>query len=205
MNISDEIDRATELCQKLEDIIVKRGQLPNGYREKILTAHWALIFDYDKSILCLLRNKYYGGAFALLRPLVEALVRAHIVICGNEEDVCEIRHDEYRTNFKSVGKEIDKAFNTGNLLDNYLNGMSGVLHSFTHSGLSQLIRRFKKNDLDANYADMEIYELIHHITSAVWMVTNLVARSFKFENEAEKCQQLYMAWAAVPRPPVNAP
>jgi hypothetical protein len=54
--------------------------------------------------------------------------------------------------------------------------------------------------LDANYTDEEIYELIHHTTSAVWMVTNLVARSFKFEEEAAKCQELYLAWGAVPKP-----
>jgi hypothetical protein len=75
MNVTEEIDRATVLCQELEDIIVKRQQFPNGYREQLLSAHWSLIFDYDKSILCLLRAKYYGGAFALQRPLVEALVR----------------------------------------------------------------------------------------------------------------------------------
>ena len=78
--------------------------------------------------------------------------------------------------------------------------MAGVLHSFTHSGLSQLIRRFKKNDLDANYADAEIHELINHITSAVWMVTNLITKSFKFEAEATKCQELYLAWGNLARP-----
>jgi hypothetical protein len=198
MKIENEIDRATELCQQLEDLVVRRSQFPNGYREQLLSAHWALIFDYDKSILALLRNKYYGGAFALQRPLVEALVRAHIVLCGSEEDVCDVRHDDYRTNFRNVGKEIDKAFNLGNLLDNYLNGMSGVLHSFTHSGLSQLARRFNKGSLDANYTDEEIFWLIHHVTSAVWMVTNLLTKTFKFDAEAKQCEALYMAWAAVP-------
>jgi hypothetical protein len=200
MKIQEEIDRATALCQELEDIIVKRRQFPNGYRDQLLGAHWALVFDYDKSILCLLMAKYYGGAFALLRPLVEALVRSHIVILGTEEDVCKIKHDEYRTYFQTVGKEIDKLFGTDTLLDTYLNGMAGVLHSFTHSGLSQLARRFKKGSLDANYKDAEIYELIHHSTSAVWMVTNVLAKTFKFEEEAKRCEQLYIAWAQVPRP-----
>ncbi|NDQ58418.1 MAG: hypothetical protein GZ088_15230 [Acidipila sp.] len=194
MNVKDEIQHATMLCQKLEDLVVNRKQLPNGYRDRLLSAHWSLLSDYQKSIIALLNHELYGGAFALQRPLVEALIRAHIVLIGDEEEVRKIMSDEYRANFKTVGAQIDTAFNLEGLLDRFLNGVKGVLHSFTHSGLSQLARRFKKDSLEPNYTDEEIIELIHNSCSAFWMVTNLVTKSFKFDDEASKAQDLYVAW-----------
>ena len=77
MTVKEEIERSTAFGQELEDLIVKRGTLTfvDQTRDRILAAYWPLVFDYDKSILHLLRAGFYGGVFALVRPLVEALVR----------------------------------------------------------------------------------------------------------------------------------
>jgi len=57
----------------------------------------------------LLSHKFFGSAFALVRPIVEATVRSHVVIMGSEEDVRRLREDDYRANLSTVGKEIDTA------------------------------------------------------------------------------------------------
>jgi len=44
---------------------------------------------------CLLHNKFYSPAFALLRPIMEALVRACVVLVGTPEEVARIRQDEF--------------------------------------------------------------------------------------------------------------
>jgi hypothetical protein len=197
MSVQDEIERATTFGQRLEDIIVNKGSITLGNapdRDKLLVAHWALAMDYDKGILALLRQKCYGGAFALLRPLIEALVRAHIVIMGSNDDVNKIKADDYRTNFGAIGAQIDAAFSLGGFFDRLLNGAKGALHSFTHSGLSQLGRRFTGNDLQAHYSDGEIIEVIHTSSSAVFMVTNLVAHQFGFKAEAEEIGRLFAEW-----------
>jgi len=83
MTVQEEIESASVFGQKLEDIIVKKGSFtlgPAQDRDKLLLAYWSLANDLDKSILALMRLKFYGGAFALLRPLVEAQVRAHVVL-----------------------------------------------------------------------------------------------------------------------------
>jgi Family of unknown function (DUF6988) len=141
-----------------------------------------------------MRAQFYGGAFALLRPIVEAQVRAHVVLMGSDDDVDKIKGDKYNVNFKTIGGEIDTAFNLQGFFDRFLNGASGALHSFTHSGLSQLARRFKGNDLEAHYEDDEIVEVIRTSSTAVFMVTNLVTKHFKFEDEGRKVGKLFLEW-----------
>lgn len=195
MTVNQEIDRASVFGQRLEDVIVKKGSITlgsGGDRDKLLLAYWSLALDLDKSILALLRNQFYGGAFALLRPLIEAQIRAHVVLMAGDEVVTRVKEDMYTVNFKEVGKEIDAAFDLEGYFDKFLNGARGALHSFTHSGLSQLGRRFKGNDLVAHYEDDEIIEVIRTSSTATWMVTNLVAKHFKLEEEAAAVDKLFL-------------
>jgi hypothetical protein len=152
--------------------------------------------DYDKGILALMRQKFYGSAFALLRPTIEALVRAHLVLMGSEDDVKRIKDDTYAVNFKTIGAQIDAAFDLQGFFDRLLNGARGALHSFTHSGLSQLGRRFTGTDVQARYSDGEIVEVIHTSSTAAFMVTNLVAHHFKFEAEAKEIEKLFLKWGS---------
>ena len=145
-------------------------------------------------ILALVRNKFYGGAFALLRPVVEAEVHAHVVLMASEEIAASIKDDTYKTNFKKVGGEIDAAFGLEGFFDRYLSGAKGALHSFTHSGLSQLGRRFNGSDIDASYSDGETIEVMHNAGNAAFMVTNLVAKHFKLEDEAKAVNDLFLEW-----------
>lgn len=197
MSAEEAINRSTTFGQSLEDLIVIKGSVTIGQagdRDRLLLAYWSLVSDYDKSILALMRNKYYGGAFALVRPIVEALVRAHVVLMASDAEVQKIKDDTYVMNFNKVGAEIDAAFNLEGLLDRLLNGARGALHSFTHSGLSQLGKRFTGNDLQARYQEGEILEVINVSSSAVFMVTNLVAKHFGFEDEAKEIERLFLEW-----------
>jgi hypothetical protein len=197
VTVPEEIERASAFGQQLEDIVVKKGSVTLGNagdRDKLLLAYWSLVLDLDKSVLALMRNHFYGGAFALLRPVVEAQIRAHVVLMSSDDVVARIKEDKYTVNFKEVGGEIDAAFELEGYFDRFLNGARGALHSFTHSGLSQLGRRFKGNDLVAHYEDGEIVEVIRASSTATWMVTNLVTKHFKFEAEAQAVNDLFLEW-----------
>jgi hypothetical protein len=72
VTVEEHIEQASAFGQRLEDIIVRKGSFTLSEaadREKLLIAYWALTLDLDKSILALMRNKFYGGTFALLRPI----------------------------------------------------------------------------------------------------------------------------------------
>ncbi|HTD21276.1 MAG TPA: hypothetical protein VK738_01335 [Terriglobales bacterium] len=194
MSIKEEIERAAEFGEKFEELVVARKECPAGDRNMLLIGYWSLIFDCHKGILSLLANEFYGSAFALVRPTLEALVRSHVVLMGSEEDVQRIKKDEYSVNFKTIGAQIDAAFGYGTLLQKLLDAALKALHSFTHSGISQLGRRFEGNDLKLAYFDEEIIEVIRTTTSAVYLVTRLVTMHFKFEEEAKAAEELFLQW-----------
>src|SRR5882762_2575515 len=79
-NVSKELTSAEKIGEQLEELVLKRGQCPDDDRNILLMAYWALIFDFHKAILGLIPKQLCGSAFALARPSVEALVRAHVAV-----------------------------------------------------------------------------------------------------------------------------
>lgn len=196
MTISREVTRSNEVANRIEQLVVAKGQAPTGDRNTLLMAYWSLAFEFHRAILCLIYNKFYGASFALVRPVIETTVRAHIAVMGSDDDLKKLHSDEYRTNLATVGKEIDAAFRLEGLFENFLNRAREALHSYTHAGMSQLSRRFKGNDLIPDYKEGEIIEAIRVSTSAVFMVNNLVTKHFGFEEEWKNNTELYANWGA---------
>lgn len=194
VDIAKELASAKKLGEQLEALVVRRGQCPDDDRNILLMAYWALIFDFHKGILGDIESNLHGSAFALVRPCVEALVRAHVAVKGSDEDVKRLQDDTYQTDFDKIGEWMDKEFATEKLFTNFIGGAQAALHSFTHAGLSQIGRRFDGHNLKPSYDDGEILEVIRSTTSAVWMVTNLVTIHLGFVKEANGAQDLYLEW-----------
>ncbi len=193
--VGKEIDSARKFGEQLEQIVVSKNQFPIDDRNVLLIAYWALMFDYHKGILSLLQSEFCGAAFALVRPVVEAVVRAHVAVKGLDEDLKRIQNDEYTVNFKQIGPKIDADFGLDHLMENFLNDVTrSALHSYTHSGLLQLGRRFDGNDIKPNYSEGETIEVIRVTTSAIFMVTNLVTKYFGFERDWSRVTDLYVEW-----------
>ena len=194
MSVQTELESARRLGEQLEDLVVKRGQCPDDDRNILLMGYWSLLFDFHRGVLHLIPLNLCGSAFALVRPSMEALVRAHIAVKGSAVDVLALQQDNYRTNFTTIGPWIDAEFGSGNLFTNFLGHSRDALHSFTHAGISQLGRRFDGHNLKPTYTDGEIIEVIRTSTSAAWMVTNLVTKYLGFAPEAATAEQLYEEW-----------
>ena len=134
----EEIDRAGEFANRLQDLVFQKRPLPvmrDGHGDPLLLALWSVGFDLFRGILTVMRDKFYSGGFALLRPLVEAQLRAHLVIRNAGDDVERIRKDTYNVNFDTIGAEIDKFFLMEDYMEAFLRRYIKLLHSFTHSGL----------------------------------------------------------------------
>jgi hypothetical protein len=194
-NVQKELNNAGEFGAELEQVVVSKNQFPIDDRNVLLVAYWALMFDYHKAILTLLRAGLFGAAFALVRPMVEAVVRCHVALKGSEEDLKRIQNDDYMVNFKQIGAKIDADFGLDHLMENFLNDVTrSALHSYTHSGLLQLGRRFDGSDIRPNYKDDEVIEVIRVATSAIFMVTNLVTKHFGFDDDWKKVGTMFEEW-----------
>lgn len=193
-NVKKELAAAQKFADELESLVVKRGQCPDDDRNILLMGYWALLFDFHRSVLDLIRKPLCGGAFALVRPCMEAVARAHVAVKGTAGDIKSLQDDTYRTNFFTIGPWIDSEFGAGDLFTKMFDRARTALHSYTHAGISQLGRRYDDHDLRPSYRDEEIIEVIRVCTSAVWMVTNLVTKYFGWTEEAKKAGELFYEW-----------
>ena len=162
--------------------------------DDLLMGYWSLIFDYGKGVGCLLHHKFYSPAFALFRPIIEALVRASVVLVGTPDDVLKIRQDEFRVNYKKDGAWIDKALGTGTLLDDFLKGTKELLHSLTHSGTAQLGMRFDGDLVGAGVSDVQIMALLGAASNAAFLITILVAKHFDWRDVAEAANKAFLEY-----------
>lgn len=161
--VAAEIGLSNEFANQIEELFCAKGQVQTDDRNALLLAYWSLIFELHRAILCLIAQHFYGAAFALVRPIIETTVRAHVAVIGSEYDLKRLRSDEYQTNFATVGREIDTAFHLQGLFEKFLKGARKALHSYTHVGMSQLSRRFKGYDLIPDYKEGEIIEVIRRV------------------------------------------
>ncbi len=190
-DIQNLLARASKIGEDLENLVVQRGSfLVQSDRTLLIVGYWALVFDYHKSILTLLEKQFYGGAFALLRPMLEAVLRAHITLACKPSVLKSLRNDKYTVNFKEVGPYLDKTYGFGGLFEKIMK-TQGPLHSFTHSGTSQLSRRFDGNDVRPTFPDAEIIEVIGSTTSMTFMVTALATKHLGFEQEWKAVNEIY--------------
>jgi uncharacterized protein DUF6988 len=189
--VQAEIVRSKELCEQLEHLIVDRKEFPNTGRNLLLGCLWSLFFEQQKGALALLSWNYPGAALAMLRPMVETVVRTHVVAEGSDEDVERIRKDEYRTNFSNIGKWIDETFRMGDLFEQFLKDAARALHSYTHSGMWQISRRLDQNGIGANYPKDELLQLIRIAESGAFMMTILLTIKLGYLPEWEEANRLF--------------
>jgi hypothetical protein len=193
--LQEQLKTAGHLGERLEQVVIDKKQVPSGERNALLLGYWALAFDFHKGILSLLQTKYFGSAFALVRPLVESMLRAHLVLMGDDKELARLQEDDYRIDFKAIALRIDSVFGLEGLMQKFLNDNArDGLHSYTHSGALQIGRRFDGYDLIPNYGDDEIVEVIRLATSVIFMVTILVTRSFGFEEDWRNVTNMYVQW-----------
>jgi hypothetical protein len=189
------VDKANEFSNRAENLIIAKKEFPLGERNRQLLGYWSLAFDIHRGTLCLITQNLYGSAFALLRPAVEAVIRAHVAAQGSESDLRLLDTDKYKTNFSTIGKWIDVQFGYGSLFENFLRTATNGLHSYTHAGALQMDRRFKGAVLVADYFDEELKALIQASLSGVFLVNGLVARHFNCQDEWEQTSELLADWA----------
>jgi len=193
--VQKELDRTRKFGDQMAQIVCGKTYSTDE-RDLLLLAYWDIVSDLHRGIHALIKLEFFSSAFALVRPVVETLVRAHVAIKGSPTDLRAIQADEYRVKLKEIGPWIDTEFGLGNLMENFLNQRTrDALHSYTHAGLLQLGRRFSEGYIKPQFKDGEIIEVLRVVTSAVFMLTNLVIKYFGFVEDSKAVDAIYNEWS----------
>jgi hypothetical protein len=169
--VQKELDAARKFGEQLDATVTSKNY-PTGDRNMLLLAYWELVSDFHRGIHALIKSEFFASAFALVRPVVESLVRAHVALKGSEAELQRLQTDDYRVNLEKIGPWIDAEFGLEGLMERFLHKRTReALHSYTHAGLLQIGRRFDSGYVKPKYSDGEIVEVIRVATSAIFMLT----------------------------------
>ena len=180
------LDRSAEIANKLDDVVARPGKFPTRTpADEMLIGYWAIDTSIHNSILTLFRDNFPAGAFALLRPVCEALVRVHLIAMDDQDAIEEMRIDKFRMKFFKDPKKIDNHFQLGGDFKGLYDGMTNFLHSSAHLGVEQLKRQFIGDEVSPNYPDEQIIAVVSMSTLTKIMVTARVVERFQSDADNE--------------------
>lgn len=131
-------------------------------RREIVAGSLDVALEHQKAIILLIAQKYYGSAFSLIRVLFETYVRSlWLNYCANDQDIENFKKNKLNKKFYELINEVEKikGYKGGTLSKAKKAGWK-VMNSFTHSGYTQIERRFGKSSIEPNYETAEIEEAI---------------------------------------------
>ncbi len=168
--------------------------------KRILSAHtfsdeeWSTVvigfiaqgIEHHAAILLLLLSGLVGSGFALVRSLIEILVRGvWVTACATEAHVKKFREqDKLDLSFGEMSDAIDKTCGI-DFFHDFKTRSWDALNSYAHTGILQLGRRFSADKLEPSYKENEQIEVVR--TSTITIV--LLVRPFlvrQGQNEAAK-------------------
>jgi hypothetical protein len=143
--------------------------------------------EHHGAILLLLRSGLIGSGFALVRSVVEILVRGvWMTACATEAQVKKFREqDKLDLTFGEMSDAIDKVCGI-DFFHDFKTRSWDTLNSYTHTGILQLGRRFSGDKLEPSYTDGEKIEVLRASTiSIVLLVRPFLMRHGKKEGAVE--------------------
>lgn len=175
---------SSELANKLDDLVVGPGQfLFKTDWEWMLAGQWAINASLHTSLLTLFGDDLPAGAFSLLRPISETLVRTHLLAMGDDKSIEEMRTDKFRTKFFEHPEKVDDYFQLGGEFKRLYDLIMNFLHSATHGGMAQMKRQLKGNTIEPNYPENEIIAVVDMSTFTKLMISSRVVERFRTDAE----------------------
>jgi len=175
--VSKEVLSRIEIAEEMHNYVlgtVPQELLLDTDQKTIIVALFSLVVEHHGAILTLLRTgRFDGSAFALVRPLIDAMYRAFWVhFCAAPHHLEAIRKGESPyPPLPNMADEVEKLMNYTGGLFTIIKPFIKSLHGYTHGGLEQLGRRFDaEGNIKATYDDGAKIEVVSSTTSFVVML-----------------------------------
>jgi hypothetical protein len=152
--------------------------------------------EQHAAIVLLMRSDLCGSAFALLRSVVEILVRGvWITACATDAEVARFReNDEIKLAFDDMAKAIDVTCGVDYFHDLKVRSWA-ALNSYAHTGILQLGRRFTGDQLRPSYKDGEKIEVIRTSTTAILLLVRPFLAKHGHNTDAVRIDKIGVKYA----------
>jgi hypothetical protein len=184
------IKRAEATIAPVRELLNKYGY-PDDPKTVVAVGFIDQAFEHHAALMVLIKHGLTGSAFALLRSLVEIMYRGvWIVTAASDHEVRRfVEKDEIRLTVAALAEAADKACNIDFFLKFKKKAWEGM-NSYAHTGLLQLGRRFKEQQLAHAYTDAEISQLISIATASILMLVRPFLAFHGHVEDAKKMDQL---------------
>ena len=199
------IDKGINLSSRIGGMVIKYDY-PNDDKSLILLAYHSIVAEHHKAIHLLIQNNLYGSAFALVRAMYEPLYRAQWVNkCATEEQIKKIikGKDAFPKMYKIV-KDIDSAYGTGDFWQMIKRNSWSPMNDYTHTGIRQISRRFKEDEVSPNYDSGELIEVLNNTNMALLLMALFFFNVFRKTKEIKEVEQMIMEYSNVKEQSVGA-
>jgi hypothetical protein len=134
MSLVDElIARGAVIRARLWDLLERHGY-PDDTRSVWIAGSMAVALEHHEAISLLIEQQLTGSAFALVRPMVETVVRAHWINAVARDDQVERARQDDKKAFPSMSEmsaAIGKAYGADELFQRFTSEWQAMC-SYTH-------------------------------------------------------------------------
>ncbi len=189
--MTDAFDSAERVNVELSRVL--SGEYPDDRRVTITLAYCNLAMDHHTAIILLFRHRLYGSGLALVRPVFEAMLRAHWVVgCAKDTEVDQVAEDpDFDIMSRVDTNRIDAAFQADGFFRQAKTDAWKAMNAYTHSGLPQLVRQFSGVKVAASYSEHDVLEGVRAATASVLLLGYLLAKSTGRTDAVAQVEQLF--------------
>lgn len=198
MSLLDDITaRGAKARARLHELLA-RHEYSADTKTVMVIAYVDTALEHHEAIWLLAKSQLYGSAFAFVRLVYDAMMRAlWINKCPCPEQIEQASRDELLWKMGQVRDDIKKAYfgytrednaDLAEMVDECFERLEAIWSaacSYTHSGALQLGRRFTFDEVKPNYTDGEIVEALNLVTVALLLFLPPLLLSMGYISEAE--------------------
>jgi hypothetical protein len=212
--VEDITTRGAELRERVHEMFARHDYSPDN-RTVLVIGCVDTALEHHRALWLLKDAKLYGSAFAFLRLMFDALVRAlwlDKVACT--EQIEEVTRDEfYWPEMRKMLNQIKRAYfgpppdaqqqadkekvEFAKAVDQLFESFKDAwpsMNSYTHSGALQIARRFSFDEVRPNYTEGETVQVLNFANRALMTFTGLLLDSLGAEREMRELRTLFMQY-----------
>jgi hypothetical protein len=195
--LEDITARGAEVRTRLRELLA-RHKYSADTKTVLVIGYVDTALEHHKAIWLLKDAKLHGSAFAFVRLVYDAMLRAlWINKCACAEQIEQASRDKLHWQMGQVSDEIKQAYfghsaqedaKFAATLDECFERLKAIWSascSYTHSGALQLARRFSFDEVKPNYSEGEIVEALNLATMALLLFLPPLLLSMDYVLEAK--------------------
>jgi hypothetical protein len=198
MNLLDDlIARGAAIRTRLWDLL-ERHSYPDDERSTWVAGSLAVALEHHQAISLLITERLTGSAFALMRPMVETVVRAYWISGVARDDQVERARQDDKKAFPplmEMSAAVGKAYEADELFERFMSAWDAMC-SYTHSGARQIGRRFSGTEIKPSYKEGAKVQALNSTNMALLFLARMFFMSTGHLTEASEARTMLLDYAS---------